>query len=342
MERNFNPEKFHKEYLKGYKPLLSYNDGCDYRLWREQVKEKYKDIIRKPEKELDAVPEVEYTKEHDDYTEIRYTFESEPGYFVPCHLLIPKNAEKPCPVVICLQGHSTGMHTSIAVDWRDEITPIQDDGDRDFCLECMRRGIIGVAFEQRYMGERSSHPEHKPSCGCLNGGAGATQALLLGRTAIGERVYDVDRLIDYLLTRPEIDSSELGIMGGSGGGTTTMFAGAMLSRLKYIMPAVSFSSFRASIGSMYHCECNYIPGLLNFGESADVTGLCAPKKLVIVNGRFDSIFPLNAGLVQFERVKNIYRAAGVADLCKMVIGEGGHRFYADIAWGAMLKLFAKR
>ena len=254
---------------------------------------------------------------------------------------VPKQ-RKYSPAFICLQGHSTGMHTSIAVDWRDEITPIQDDGDRDFCLECMRRGIIGVAFEQRYMGERSSHPEHKPSCGCLNGGAGATQALLLGRTAIGERVYDVDRLIDYLLTRPEIDSSELGIMGGSGGGTTTMFAGAMLSRLKYIMPAVSFSSFRASIGSMYHCECNYIPGLLNFGESADVAGLCAPKKLVIVNGRFDSIFPLNAGLVQFERVKNIYRAAGVADLCKMAIGEGGHRFYADIAWGAMLKLFAKR
>lgn len=245
------------------------------------------------------------------------------------------------PTFICLHGHSTGMHTSIAVDWRDEITPIQNDGDRDFCLECMRRGIIGVAFEQRYMGERSSNAEHKPSCGCLNGGAGATQALLLGRTAIGERVYDVDRLIDYLLTRPEIDSSELGIMGGSGGGTTAMFAGAMLSRLKYIMPAVSFSSFRASIGSMYHCECNYIPGLLNFGESADVAGLCAPQKLVIVNGRFDSIFPLDAGLRQFERVKNIYRAAGTVDNCRMVIGEGGHRFYADIAWETMLKFFLK-
>lgn len=236
---------------------------------------------------------------------------------------------------ICLQGHSTGMHTSIGVDWRDEKTVLPQDGDRDFAIGCMRMGILAIAFEQRYMGERSSRPDHEPSCGCLSGGAGATQALLLGRTAIGERVYDIDRLLDYLELQPEIDRDEIGIMGNSGGGTTAMFAGAILSRIKYVMPSCAFSGFRASIGSMYHCECNYIPGLLNFGESADVVGLCAPKRLVIVNGRQDKFFPMEEGTRQFKRLKEIYSDAGCAENCVRIIGDEGHRFYADIAWAAM-------
>ncbi|HJH04026.1 MAG TPA: hypothetical protein K8W19_08385 [Victivallis vadensis] len=239
---------------------------------------------------------------------------------------------------ICLQGHSTGMHTSLNIAWEDETTPVTDDGDRDFCIECMRRGIIAVAFEQRYMGERSSRPDHAPSCGGgMNGGAGATQALLVGRTAIGERVYDVERLIRYLHTRPEVEKGEIGIMGNSGGGTTAMFAGAVLPGLKYVMPSCAFSSFRASIGSMFHCECNYIPGLLEFGESADVLGLAASCPLVVVNGASDTSFPLPDAQKQFRRLERIYTAAGAGGFCRHVVGSGGHRFYAAAAWAEMEK-----
>ncbi|MCR5263635.1 MAG: hypothetical protein K6D94_07160, partial [Clostridiales bacterium] len=62
--------------------------------------------------------EVEFTKDDDPrFTETRFRFESEPGFFVPAHMLAPKAPSRlskggKLPVMICLQGHSTGMHIS--------------------------------------------------------------------------------------------------------------------------------------------------------------------------------------------------------------------------------------
>ena len=39
----------------------------------------------------------------------------------------------------------------------------------------------------------------------------------------------------------------------------------------------------------------------------------------------------------FEKVKKIYKLAGVEENCAMVIGQEEHRFYAEQAW----KVFAK-
>ncbi len=261
-------------------------------------------------------------------------FSPEEGEKACFYVCLPANASKPYKTFICLQGHSTGMHTSIAVKWSDEITPLDVAGDRDFALGCMRRGIAAFCLEQRYMGERSSDlKEHRPACQLPT-----LQNMMIGRTAIGDRVYDVDRLIDYLYTRDDIDRSKLGVMGNSGGGTTSMFAGAVLDRLTHVMPSCSFSSFRGSIGSMFHCACNFVPGLLEYGESADVVGLTAPKSLVIVSGREDNIFPIDEAKRQFKRLETIYAAAGATGKCVHAIGNEGHRFYAEEGWGAMLPM----
>ena len=264
----------------------------------------------------------------------KIAFDSEPGVENLVYLCIPHNVKPPYRAFICLQGHSTGMHTSIAVDWHDEISPLKIEGDRDFAIGCMKRGIPAVCLEQRYMGEHSTDPEHK--CACYEP---AMRALMRGSTTLGERVFDVDRTIDWMASRGDFDMTQIGIMGNSGGGTTSMFAGAVLPRLTHIMPSCSFSSFADSICAMFHCSCNYIPHLLEYGESADVVGLTAPRPLVIVNGIHDPIFPLSAANVQFERLRAIYAAAGAPENCVHVLGDGEHRFYAEPAWNAMLKFW---
>jgi len=40
----------------------------------------------------------------------------------------------------------------------------------------------------------------------------------------------------------------------------------------------------------------------------------------------------------FETIRQIYRAAGAADRCRLVVGPEGHRFYADLAWPVFCKL----
>jgi len=76
-------------------------------------------------------------------------------------------------------------------------------------------------------------------------------------------------------------------------------------------------------------------------EMADVMGLFAPRPLVIVAGRTDSIFPIRGVREAFRHLQAIYRAAGAADRCHLVVGPEGHRFYAKAAWRKMLPELAR-
>ena len=79
--------------------------------------------------------------------------------------------------------------------------------------------------------------------------------------------------------------------------------------------------------------------MLLWGDMGDLVGLCAPKYLVIVNGRKDSIFPIGPAEKELARTREIFRAAGIPEHCKMVIGAEGHRFYKQDAWPVMEKFF---
>ena len=251
------------------------------------------------------------------------------------YLCLPESAAPPYPFFVCVQGHSTGAHNSVAVDRDDNAIPIEVEGDRDFGIGCMERGIAALCIEQRSFGERRErHQERTSSQGCLDA---TMHALMLGRTLIGERVFDVDRGLDYLETRDDVDWSRVGVMGNSGGGTTSLFAAAMLPRIGFAMPSCYFCTFRDSLMSIYHCADNYVPGILQYAEMADVMGLFAPKPVVIVAGQEDDIFPIDGALRAYDDLKAVYDAAGAGDRCHLVVGAGGHRFYADDAWPVMLR-----
>jgi len=227
------------------------------------------------------------------------------------------------------------MHNSIAVEREDEHKPNKVEGDRDFGLGCMCRGIAALCIEQRSLGERRERMQKTISPnGCHDA---FVQALMLGRTLIGERVYDVDRGIDYLASRTDVDMKRIGVMGNSGGGTASVYAAALLPRIRFAMPSCSFGSYRDSKMALYHCACGYIPGILVYAEMADVMGLFAPRPVVIVGGKQDPIVPSISVRRAFSKLKRIYKAAGAEKHCHWVEGPDGHRFYADLAWPVMLE-----
>ncbi len=233
---------------------------------------------------------------------------------------------------------STGIAMMFAaglVMWAHSM-PMKIEGDRDFAIGCMRRGIAALCLEQRSLGERKEMKQLRV-CPHNNCHDAFVQALMMGRTLLGERVYDVDRGIDYLATRDDVDLHRIGIMGHSGGGTTSAYAAAVLPRLSFAMPSCSFCTFRNSKMALYHCSCGYLPGLLKYAEMADILGLFAPHPIVIVAGREDDIIPLTGARKAFRRLKNIYRVAGADNHCHLVIGKKGHRFYAEDAWPLMMR-----
>ena len=54
-----------------------------------------------------------------------------------------------------------------------------------------------------------------------------------------DTVYDLWRLVDYLVTRPDIDANRIGMMGISMGGIETWMAASVDTRIKVAVPVIS-------------------------------------------------------------------------------------------------------
>lgn len=329
-EPHLSPSVQHRYLRERTPPKLRYSGGS-VEEWQGQLRPRVHDMLGLPFDERPALEPRTWWRQTGELGTIdKISFTAEPYSDVVGYFCVPHGLQPPYPTVICLQGHSTGMHKSIAREREDETQPMEIEGDRDFGLGAMRQGYAALCLEQRSFGYRREQVQDVVSShGCHDA---AMHALMLGRTLAGERVFDVDRGIDYLSERGDVDMSRVGVMGNSGGGTVSIYAAAVLDRVCFAMPSCAFCTYADSIMSIYHCADNYVPGLLRWAESPDVLGLFAPKPVVVVNGRDDPIFPLDGVRAAFADLQAIYAAAGHADRCRLVIGEGGHRFYAEQGW----------
>ena len=276
-----------------------------------------------------CTPIIEKTITEDPrFDENRIVFESEPGFFIPAHLVYPKKICGKIPLVICLQGHSPGMHVSLAREPYPSRKPIKVEGDRDFCIPAAARGYAALALEQRGFGELGYRSGGSDLCHDL-----VWQAALMGKTLLGQRLYDISNAITAVTSAFDfVDARRIGVMGNSGGGTSSYYAACFDDRIKVSMPSSSFCSVADAWGGIHHCDCSYIVGMLKYFEMADASIMIAPRYLIAVNGIYDEIQPFEAAKSEFERVKSIFAAAGAADHCQFVVGDQGHRFYADLAW----------
>lgn len=335
-ETTYTPESVHQRLLDSAIPSAAFDPDRDLASWRQELSERLQQVIgvMPPVVPLDV--RVEWQRERDGYAETRFCFTAEPGADVPCHLLVPTNVSAPPPIMVCLQGHTTGMHVSLARTQDGEPMPVK--GDRDFAMQAIRRGYAALVIEQRCFGERvDRRPESVRTFQhtCQHASHVAT---LLGRTMIGERVWDVRRALDALDEFDGLDTTRIGCMGNSGGGTITWYAACLEPRITAVMPSCSVCTYADSIAGIDHCCDNYLPGALRFFDMPDLAGLIAPRPLVVVAGKDDPIFPLDGVRRAFATIQAVYDAYGAADRCELVIGDGAHRFYAADAWPVFARL----
>ena len=303
--------------------------GEDFKAWQEKARAKLYELLgmERFEKCEDKLA-IEWQKENELFDEYHLTYNTEENFRTIARLRIPKKpACTPIPVMICLQGHAKGMHISLGEPKYEGDEQTINGGDRDFARQCIAQGYAAIALEQRGFGDCGGSPEG-PQCHIP-----AMTALMLGRTLIGERVWDISRTIDMLENYfPQLDKNKIGIMGNSGGGTATIYAAAMEPRLSAAMPSCAFCGYKESIGVQKHCVCNFVPKVFDWFDMGDLMAIFAPKPVVIVNGLHDVIFPIGSAGKQFDLTKSIYEELDAGNLCRHVIGQEGHRFYALQSW----------
>lgn len=329
-----NGDLCHTLLSKNMPRKLSFNEKNDFSEWKKEVKEKFYNLLGIGEIERNVCPlnvQIEKEEKKDGYRKIRFVFESEKNSLVPCYLLIPDIGKKKYPVAITLQGHSSGFHNSIGEPKNEEENEYAL-GRGQFAVQAVRRGFVALAIEQRAMGERMTKRHEFDSLMCS---FTTLTAFALGRTVIGERVWDVSKAIDALSQFSECDTDKILITGNSGGGTVSYYAACYDERIKLSIPSCSFCAYEASIMDIYHCACNYIPCIGKWFETEDLSCLIAPRKLTIIAGLEDKIFPIDGVRKSYGTVQKIYEKAGATDNCRLIETPKGHYWCEDIVWDAI-------
>ncbi|MEQ8786372.1 MAG: acetylxylan esterase [Pirellulaceae bacterium] len=288
-------------------------------------------------------PEVKLGEVEDcgEFTRRRATIETEPNVVIPFWLLVPKG-DGPFPVGIFPHGHDSSGHDTTAGVYHDEAHRRRAlEEDRDVAVQAAKRGMLAIAPATRGIAV-DGVPDLKDRHGGRYCRSHVVHCLLAGRTAIGERVWDMQRLLDWALARDDVDKSRVLMMGNSGGGMVTLYAAACEPRITVAVPSCSFSTVTSPTGYVYHCDCNLVPGILAWGDLYDVAGLAAPRHLLAVNGRHDGLHSPEDIERSARRAKAIFAAAGCPERFEHRWGEQGHRFYADLMWPFVQQALEKR
>ena len=337
--KNFLPLEHHVRISANAAPLLRWDGTAPIDAWRETCRQKLWELLGMDSfKPCEPIFEITEEGMMGENRHIHFTLQTEEGYFTHCDLLLPPVQSGPLPLCACLQGHSKGAHISLGIAKYPGDEEIIKGGDRDFAIRAVREGFAALAIEQRGFG-LCGGTEYGPACE-----RPAMTAILMGRTLVGERVWDIMRILDAIETHfADVITLEGSVlMGNSGGGTATFYTACLEHRFDGYMPSCAISTYRDSIITQHHCTCNYIPGVAKYFDMGDLAILIAPKKLVVVSGTHDEIFPIQGVHNMFAIMQNLYAASGSADNCALVVGAEGHRFYADDAWPVMHRLLERK
>jgi pimeloyl-ACP methyl ester carboxylesterase len=148
-----------------------------------------------------------------------------------------------------------------------------------------------------------------------------------GRVLWGMMIYDSLKAVDYLVSRPDVDTTRLGTVGMSMGGSTAQWLGALDTRIKVVVDICCLTDWHTLVevnGLQGHGIYYYVPDLLNHFTAAQMNALIAPRAHLSLAGKQDRLTP-EAGLERIDlELKNIYASIGYADRWRLLRYDSGH------------------
>ncbi len=258
------------------------------------------------------------------YVEELYALDVGEGVTANMYVLVPKTAP-PYKAIMAFHGHNPSVQYILGNYPNEEAAQERLTVDGNFAQVLAEVGYLVCAVEQRGFGERLTDQrqsgDRNRSCRHLS-----FEYMLQGRTLVGERCWDGMVAMSYVQNRPDVIPGTLGCTGHSGGGTTTLWLSAIDERITSIVTSCYFCSFKASILGMEHCECNYVPGILELAEMGDLAALLAPRPSRFIAGENDPIFPVAATREQLKTVQKAYALFDAADKVSLTVHSGGHAY----------------
>jgi dienelactone hydrolase len=153
-----------------------------------------------------------------------------------------------------------------------------------------------------------------------------------GTTWPGVFVAEDQRALDYLCSRPEVDTIRVGCGGLSGGGLRTVYLSGADARIKCSCAVGMMTTWRDYLlnKSQTHTWMVYIPGLPEDLDYPEILGLNVPNAAMVLNNHEDQLFTVPE-MERADRIlAEVYRKAGAADKYRANFYPGPHKFDRDM------------
>jgi dienelactone hydrolase len=240
--------------------------------------------------------------EREDFVVENVHFQSRPGLYVTANLYLPKGLTKPAPTVLYLSGHgpviSNGVSYGNKVSYQHHGAWFARNG-----YVCLGE-ILGL-----------HHGTYREGAWWWNS---------RGYTPAGVEAWNCIRALDYLSTRPEVDTNRFAATGRSGGGAYSWWIAALDERIKAAAPVAGITDLHDHVvdGTVEgHCDCMFTVNTYRW-DYPQVAALVAPRALLIVNTDADSIFPLGGVQRTHAQMRRIYDLHKAPDKLGLVIAPG--------------------
>ena len=228
--------------------------------------------------QLDKMPKIEgnfnpiirNTRKMDGYIIENIAIESFPGFYITGNLYRPGEQREKNPAMLCPHGHLSDKRLKEDVQIRS--------------AAFARMGAIVFSYDMVGYGE-CLQVEHKNPI-----------ALLL-------QTWNSKRVLEYLLSRSDVDANRIGMTGGSGGGTQTFILTAIDNRITAAAPAVQVSAHFFG-GCICESGMPIHKSKMHQTNNVEIAALCAPRPLLLISNGGD--WTRNTPQVEFPYVQRVY------------------------------------
>ncbi len=285
-------------------------------LWDERLKRARAGLARAfgrvPDPPCPLDPEVLGTLSRPGYAIERLTFQSRPGVRVTANLYRPDPVKRPCPAVLSVHGHWAWARMDVHVQPR--------------CIALAKLGYVVLGVDAFGAGERAIDP----GPGTYHGGLIGASLLPVGTPLIGLQVNDNRRAVDYLISRPEVDASRLGVTGASGGGNQTLYAGATDERLKAVIPVCGIGTYDAYLSAAC-CVCEINVGGAVHATTGDLLAMVAPRALLVISAKRDAPqFSVGEAAKSVTQARPRFRLLGADEKIRHLAVDSDHDYNAPM------------
>lgn len=278
-------------------------------------------------------------EEKNGYILEKFLIDNEVDSWILGYLAIPSNVKGKVPVIVGLHGHGSSKENIIS----------PDSGTGQYILSLLvTHGFAVMAIDSYFNGERRGQG---PAGTLEMQEKGADQEwslfkinLWFGRSLWGMQLRDEQIALDYLTSRPEIDSEKIGVEGMSMGSTRSWWLAALDDRIKAVVGVACFTRYKELIEQRQlsaHGIYYFVPGMLNHFDTEAVMGLIAPRPFLVLTGDSDSGSPLSGIKVLEKKLGTVYSLYDKSENFKSIVYPNTGHVYTDEMKTEMLQWFER-